>query len=77
MFVRHHHRLCERKPLEANACPRLALTRTRPTTHPHTPAQVLMASRSLDPRTRLLALETVAQLAGRLREEYLVRCALP
>lgn len=31
-----------------------------------------MASRSLDPRARLLSLETAAQLAGRLREEYLV-----
>jgi hypothetical protein len=35
-------------------------------------SQVLMASRSLDARTRLLSLETAAALAGRLREEYLV-----
>ncbi|PRW61623.1 hypothetical protein C2E21_0211 [Chlorella sorokiniana] len=33
--------------------------------------QVLMMTRSLEPRTRLLALETVAQLVGRLSEEYL------
>ncbi|KAL4421861.1 hypothetical protein ABPG77_001343 [Micractinium sp. CCAP 211/92] len=33
--------------------------------------QVLMMTRSLEPRTRLLALEAVAQLAGRLSEEYL------
>ncbi|GAB4814939.1 hypothetical protein N2152v2_001985 [Parachlorella kessleri] len=34
--------------------------------------EVLMSSRSLEPRTRLLALEAAAQLAARLREEYLV-----
>ncbi|KAL4423978.1 hypothetical protein ABPG75_001279 [Micractinium tetrahymenae] len=33
--------------------------------------QVLMMTRSLEPRTRLLALEAVAQLVGRLSEEYL------
>jgi U3 small nucleolar RNA-associated protein 10 len=40
--------------------------RWRPLNH-----AVLMASRSEDPRTRLLSLETVAALAGGLREEYL------
>ncbi|EFN52294.1 hypothetical protein CHLNCDRAFT_139047 [Chlorella variabilis] len=33
--------------------------------------QVLMMTRSLEPRTRLLALETVGQLVARLSEEYL------